>query len=61
MAIGIYMLVAVGCAVVLARLVNAWGSSKRDFKEPPVIPGIPILGHLLAVIRYGTSFQDVMR
>ena len=42
-------------------LIYFWGS-KLDPKEPPSIPQpIPIIGHLLGLIRHGTQYYAQVR
>ncbi|KAK6363999.1 hypothetical protein LTS17_012628 [Exophiala oligosperma] len=52
----VLLLVAVTLAVVLLRYA-IW---KHDSREPPLISGAPVLGHLPGIYRHGTSYPVVL-
>ena len=35
---------------------------KRDWREPPVIrPTIPLIGHIIGLLRYGTDYYAIIK
>ena len=46
----------------LAFVINRFLTIDFDPREPPVIkPGIPYIGHILGIIRYGTKYFEIVK
>ena len=51
-----------GALLALAFAVDFYFSLRDDPREPPRLrPKIPLIGHLIGLIRYGTVYYSVTR
>lgn len=54
--------IGIATAVVFLSLLYKFSSPQMDPREPPVLkPGIPLVGHLVGLVRYGVDYFDVLR
>lgn len=57
--LNLYQLIALGALVMLGKALSR--RQKRDPREPPAVgSGIPIIGHLLGLLWYGTEYFSLM-
>ncbi|KAH6856479.1 cytochrome P450 [Chaetomium sp. MPI-CAGE-AT-0009] len=54
--------VGITTVVVLVSLLYRYGSPQIDPREPPVVkPGIPLVGHIVGLVRHGVDYFGVLR
>jgi hypothetical protein len=53
--------IVVGVIAIAIALIQRAFRIKYDHREPPIVSsGIPLIGHLLGMIRNGTSYIDAL-
>lgn len=54
--------VTIAVAVVLLSLLYRFSSPQMDPREPPAVkPVIPLVGHIVGLVRHGVDFFEVLR